>query len=278
MKQSLDDYALFLAVADAGGLAGAAQRTGQSPPTLSRRMTALEHHLGQRLFERGRRGYSLTSAGRALLDEAAALREAQARLARFAKRDTAPRVRITAGHWTARFLARHIARIWSPDDGWVPEFLPSNATVDVARREADIGIRNRRPDQQWLAGRATIPISYAEYGVAPEVSGFLTLSEGSSTTPTDRWIRAHHADRIVTTGSDPRLNLDLALSGIGRIVLPTFTGDTEPGLMRLSEPITEIGHEEWLVAHHEARHDRPVRRAMDALTSLLTDRGLRPAP
>ena len=34
-----------------------------------------------------------------------------------------------------------------------PEFLACNANVDIARREADIGVRNRRPEQGWLAGQ-----------------------------------------------------------------------------------------------------------------------------
>lgn len=277
MEQNLDDIALFLAIADAGGLAGAARATGQSPPTLSRRMTALERRLGQRLFQRGRRGYTLTSAGLSLLDESAPLRDLQSRLARWADADPKPCVRITAGHWTARFLARNIDRFWTPADGWVPEFAASNATVDIARREADIGIRNRRPDQSWLAGRATLPVQYAEYGLGSDITGYLVLTEGSPTTPSDRWIRQNRPDRIVTAGSDARLNLDLALAGLGRIVLPTFAGDAENRLRRLSAPIDEIGHEEWLVAHHDARHDPPVRAALDALTALLTDRRLRPA-
>ncbi len=46
---SLDEVALFLAVADAGGLTGASRTTGASLPTLSRRMAELERALGARL-------------------------------------------------------------------------------------------------------------------------------------------------------------------------------------------------------------------------------------
>ena len=45
---------LFLAVARAAGLAGAARQTGISAPTLGRQMTALERRINQRLFERRR--------------------------------------------------------------------------------------------------------------------------------------------------------------------------------------------------------------------------------
>lgn len=73
-------------------------------------------------------------------------------------------------------------------------------------------------------------------------------------------------DRIVTTASDARLELDLTRAGVGKMVLPTFIGDDENGLMRLSDPIPELTHDEWLVTHHDARHDPPVRAAIDAIT------------
>lgn len=54
-----------------------------------------------------------------------------------------------------------------PESPWRPALLASNTNVDIARREADIGIRNRRPDQSWLAGRKLAPITYAEYTARP---------------------------------------------------------------------------------------------------------------
>ena len=270
---SLDDLELFVAVADAGGLGGAARATGTSAPTLSRRMAELERRAEARLFERGPRGYALTSEGRALLEEAEGLRAVAARLARWGSGTrSAPRVRITAGSWTARRLARGIGAVWAPGAGWMPEFLASNATVDIARREADIGIRNRRPEQPWLAGRRTGEIAYAIYAASPEAVGYVALAEGIATTPSQRWLIANHAGEIVTTASDARLILDLALAGVGRIVLPTFAGEGEPRLVRISEPIAELTHEEWLVSHHDARHDPPVRQALDAVHRLLTGR------
>lgn len=270
-KPGLDDFVLFLAVADAGGLSGAAQSTGTSVPTLSRRMTDLERRTGRRLFQRGNHGYALTSHGRQLRDDLGDLRTLSARLGRWsAEGQTAPWVRITAGHWTARYLARRIADIWTREARWVPEFVASNVRVDIARREADIGIRNRRPDQTWLAGRRTATITYAIYGTSAAVDGYLSLSAGEANPPSNRWLRATYGDQIVTAANTMQIALDLALGGIGRIVLPCFAGDAEPGLIRLSDPIDELTHEEWLVSHHDARHDPPIRAALDAIAEVLT--------
>ena len=269
MKEpSLDDLAYFLAVADAGSLSAAAAATGASLPTLSRRMTALERDLGRKLFRRGPKGYALTADGRALADTVCDLRGVRAALDRWTGDSGPVRVRITAGYWTTRHLACHIDRLWSPDAGWVPEFLPSNTAVDLARRAADIGIRNAAPDQPWLARRRARRVDFAIYGT-DGTAGFIALSDGVADTPSGRWLRQAHPDRILTTASDPRTCLDLARARIGSVILPTFIGDVEEELRRLSDPIDEISHDEWLVSHNDARHDPPVRAALDALAELL---------
>lgn len=268
---SLDDLRLFLAVADCGALSAASRATGVPLPTLSRRMANIERRTGRRLFLRGPEGYRLTAEGRALANEAEGLRAVSDRLERWlADGRTKPRVRITAGSWTTRHLAREIGRVWSCAEGWLPEFLASNAVLDIARREADIGVRNRRPEQAWLAGRRTRRLTYAVYAAGPEVSGFVSLGDGMADTPSERWLRERHGDAIVTTASTGLIALDLARAGLGRIVMPCFAGDGEPGLVRLGEPIEALSHDEWLVCHHDARHDPPVRRAIEAITRLLT--------
>ncbi|MEO0634967.1 MAG: hypothetical protein AAFY52_12735, partial [Pseudomonadota bacterium] len=54
----------------------------------------------------------------------------------------------------------------------------------------------------------------------------------------------------------------------------TFAGDTIPGLRRVSDIIDALTTEEWLVCHHDSRHDPPIRAALDALSDVLS----RPRP
>ena len=266
---SLDDVLAFLAVADGGGLTAAALETGQSPPTLGRKMTALEQATGRRLFRRGSGGYVLTAEGRAFRAEAEALVEVRARLSSWTRRDGAARVRITAGTWSSRWLARSLTQYWSPALTWMPEFLGSNANLDIARREADIGFRNRRPDQSWLAGRRLRQIRYAEFGTDESVRGYVTLAPNLPGTPSTRWLSENRGDDILTTVTDARLALDLARQGVGRVVLPIFAVAPSDGVSQLSDPIGELTHDEWLVTHHDARNDPPVRRAIDAITDFI---------
>jgi len=275
MQDRLDwnDLSLFCLVARAGSLTEAASQARASAATLSRRMKALEAAMGRRLFLHGAQGYALTPDGRALLERAAGMEAAAAEVCQWRAAGAGPvRVRLSAGTWTSQHLARHLPEFWRPDAGWVPEFVQCNLEMDIARREIDIGIRNRRPDRPWLAGRRTALVDYAVYARGAEVTGWIALSEDVPQTPTSTWVRAHHGANIVTTANDPRLALALAEAGVGRVVLPCFVGERAARLARLSDPIEALRSEEWLVSHHEARHEPAIRAALDALAGFLSGR------
>ncbi len=266
-----NDLALFAAVARTGSLARAATATGTSTATLSRRMTALETRLGRRLFFHGAQGYAVTEDGRALLARAERMEAAAAEVAQWQQEGFGPqRVRISAGTWTAQALASDVGRYWGDGAHWIPEFVHCDRDMDIARREVDIGIRNRRPEQPWLAGRRTARVHYAAYG-QDGAEGWIGSSYDSAQTPSARWLIEHHGTEIVTAANDPRWALALARTGMGRVVLPMFVGES-CGLPRQSDPIEELTHEEWLVSHHEARHEGAIRAALEALAAYLTDR------
>lgn len=267
-----DDIMLFAAVARAGTLTAAADRTGTSPATLSRRMTALEARVERRLFLHGAQGYALTADGRALLERASAMERAAAGIADWRRADAGPlRVRISAGTWTARHLARHLPEYWSDAAAWVPEFVWCDRDMDIARREIDIGIRNRRPTHNWLAGRQVGHVDFAVYATDANVRAWIGASEDATATPSAIWARETHGAAFVTTANDPRLALELASAGLGRIVLPTFAGDREAKLIRLSDPISDLRSEQWLVAHQDTRHEPAIRAALDALAAFLME-------
>lgn len=265
-----NDLALFAAVARCGSLTDAALRTGTSVATLSRRMTGLEAAMGRKLFRHGTAGYAPTSEGRALLQRAERMEAAAAEIAQWqASAAGPPRVRISAGTWTALHLARHMGDFWQPDCAWVPEFLHCNRDMDIARREVDIGIRNRAPEQPWLAGRRTNAVQYAVYARDADVTGWIGASDDAAATRSARWVADAHGGDIVTTANDPRLAMAMAEAGIGRIVLPVFVGRDLPGLAQIDGPIEALETEEWLVCHQDARFEGPIRGALDALAEFL---------
>lgn len=266
-----DDLALFSAVARHGSLTAAAQQTGSSAATLSRRMKALETRMERALFLHGRDGYALTAEGRELLQRTERMEAAAADIEVWRARRPGKRaVRISAGTWTSKLLARGLADIWQPKFDWVPEFLSGELFQDIARRQIDIGIRNRRPDQPWLAGRRTGAVDFAVYALDANVTGWIGAGGDRAATPTARWLEANHGAEIVTRANDAVLAVAMAKAGIGRVVLPTFMGAMIAPLMQIDDPIAELTHEQWLVCHHEGRHDPPVRHALEALAQFLS--------
>ncbi len=74
-----DHLRFVLAVADAGGLSGAARALGVDAATVSRRLDALEAALRCKLFHRTRAGLAPNSAGTKLIDHARRIEQRCAR-------------------------------------------------------------------------------------------------------------------------------------------------------------------------------------------------------
>lgn len=70
-----DDLVLFAHLIEAGSFSGAAERVGIPKSTLSRRLSALENRLGQRLVTRSTRRLALTDFGERMLEHARRLLE-----------------------------------------------------------------------------------------------------------------------------------------------------------------------------------------------------------
>lgn len=261
-----DDLRLFLAVARGGGLSAAAAVTGKSAPTLGRRMLALERSLGRELFERLPRGYRLTGEGRDLLER---LQEIEDRLAGIGPPETgpAPVVKVSAGRWMSFILCRDVARLVVDGDIRL-RFISADHMLDMRRREAVIGIRNQRPEQVGLACRRIGRIGFAVYGVDEAVT---TWARVIGPTPSALWLAERTSQAPAIEVTDPRNALDLAVAGSAKAVLPTVVGDTIAGLKRLSGPIADLAHDQWLVTHDDERFEPHVRTAIDRITALLAD-------
>lgn len=141
----LNDVALFVQVVRAGTFAEAARRLGMPPNTASRRVQALERHLGVRLMQRSTRKLTLTDAGRTFYGGCAGQVEALAQSAQeLADGSQLPKgtVRVAAPadffsfflmDWIAEFLAAHpLVRV---------EFVLSDARADLIGEGIDVAFR-----------------------------------------------------------------------------------------------------------------------------------------
>ncbi len=162
MERSLnwDDARIFLSVARAGQILGAARRLELNHATVSRRIASLEAALNTKLFRRLTTGSELTPAGQRFLDVVERM-EADLIAAREAVDGTneaiTGTIRIGApdGFGTA-FLARRLGELTAEHPGLRIQLVPVPLSFSLSRREADIAITVERPvEGRLVAGKLT---------------------------------------------------------------------------------------------------------------------------
>lgn len=139
-----NDLRFFLEVARIGTLSGSARVLGTDHATVSRRINALEHALGQTLFHRSLAGYALTPGGENLLVhaeqmEALALRSAEGSGQPGAT--LAGVVRLTTSDGFGNFiLARHLQRFAALYPRLSLQLVPIQQIQAQSQREGDLAV------------------------------------------------------------------------------------------------------------------------------------------
>lgn len=146
-----DDIRLFLAVARAGSLSGAAPAARMDPATLSRRIARLEDSLGQGLFVKSPQGYVLTEAGARWMQHALRAESALASGLEEEGDGLTGQVRIGAPDGCANFLLPQVAaRVQAENPGLDLQILALPRVVNLSRREADLAVTVSAPDTARL--------------------------------------------------------------------------------------------------------------------------------
>jgi DNA-binding transcriptional LysR family regulator len=154
--QNWDDMRVFLAVARAESLCGAAPVLRLDPATLGRRIARLEQAVGAALFVKSPQGYALTDLGTRIAEEAA---QAEAALLRASDLGQSPssglagQIRIGAPDGCANYLLPQVcAAIQAANPELEVQILALPRVVNLSRREADMAVTVSPPE----AGRLTV--------------------------------------------------------------------------------------------------------------------------
>ena len=158
-----DDVRIFLAVARAGQILGAARRLGLNHATVSRRVGALEEALGAKLFRRLTTGSDLTPAGERFLEVAERM-EADMIAARSEitgdGEDVSGTVRIGAPDgFGVAWLAPRLGALAAEHPGLKIQLVPVPRSFSLSRREADIAITTERPTEGRLVAQKLVDYS-----------------------------------------------------------------------------------------------------------------------
>ena len=286
MALNWDDLRIFLAVARGGNLSEAARRLGVTQPTVGRRLRALEERLAARLFDRLPDGFVATAAGAELLPLAEEMERSADALER-RKASLADRisgtVRISIFEDLAPFLADHLPDLQARLPEIELEIAIAHQHANLSRREADLVLRECLPDNPGLIARKLGSYAHAVYGEAGVVARnpaahserryrdcrWVGYDEEHGYFSSQQWLTARREGRP----PELRVNNGLVLKeavrrGAGLGVLPCFTGDSDPALVRLTAPIDGLDCTQNLIVHEDLRRVPSVRAVMDELAAL----------
>ena len=270
-----DDVRIFLAVARAGQILGAARRLELNHATVSRRIAALEKALGAKLFRRLTTGSELTTEGQRFLVVAerveADMIAARADIAG-ENDEVSGTVRIGAPDgFGVAFLAPRLGALMQRYPALSIQLVPVPRSFSLSRREADIAIAVERPTEGRLvaaklvdytlglyasrgyAAAHGLPATLAELkrhpliGYVADLLVSLSLDYGTEITPD--W----QASFAVSSALG---QLEAVRSGAGIGILHTFIARDHDDLV----PVTvaaPIRRAYWLIYHETVR---PLRR------------------
>lgn len=281
-----DDIRIFLAIARAGSLSGAARSLKVSQPTVGRRLRALEAELGARLFERLPDGLAPSPAGVELLPLAEAMEASALALDRqrpALAEEARGTVRISVWETFAHLLTGYLAELHERLPDIEIEIVVNHVYANLSRREADLLIQECLPENPSLIVRRLGCYTFAVYGARDYVARH-PVALGGARYADCEWIGfdEEHAyfhnqswllDRLDGAGPQFRTNNGMVIhqavrEGAGLGVLPCFTGDADAGLVRLTPPIDDLVRELHLVVHRDVRRSPAVRAVIDALAAI----------
>jgi DNA-binding transcriptional LysR family regulator len=270
-----DDVRIFLAVARAGQILGAARRLDLNHATVSRRLAALEEALGARLFRRHTAGSELTPAGTRFLGIAERM-EGDMIAARSALagegEEISGNVRIGAPDgFGVAYLASRLGALTAKHRQLSIQLVPVPRSFSLSRREADIAITVERPSEGRLVAAKLVDYSlglyasraYAERNGLPqtpvELAGHSLVGYVGDLVASPSLDYAGEFSQEWTARfaiSSAMGQVEAVRSGAGIGILHTFIARALPDLLPV-KAAPPIRRAYWLVYHESMR---PLRR------------------
>jgi len=273
-----DGLRFFWALSSSGSLSAAARALRVQHTTVARRVAALEHELGARLFLRSARGYTLTRVGQALLESVQAMHlqvEQVTRLADGQDVEMRGAVRVaTADTLATRVVLPALAPLVREHSGLELELVSDTRQHDLSRREADIALRIGASLDTELVGRKLALLGFGLYGARERPkkldlrrAHYVTFEEMVGKLPHERWLAEHAPEaRVVLRANRQETLVEAVRLGVGLGILPCIVADGDPSLCRWLGPNDVFTRELWLLLHPDLHGSRRVRAVLTAIT------------
>ena len=282
-KLDWDGVHYFLEVVRAGSVSGAAQCLGVNQTTVSRRITALEVHLGKSLFVRAGKRWLITSVGEHLIAAAESMAEDANTIERHVMADSqelSGLLRVTVADVCTQHLAMPALKAFTQQYPDVDlEIIATRDELNLAAREADVALRTTDEPPSNLVGKRIGRLAYAVYGTREilervqndptggDVPCITWIGDGSTRPP---WIEKSFPDthRVYRT-SELNLMLQMVNQSMGMAQMPCVFCEPDPLLHRIPARYIERGWGLWVLSHVDLRTTARVRIFRDFLVAEL---------
>lgn len=280
----------FLVTAEEGSFSAAARALGMAQPTLGRQVVALEQELSVLLFDRVGRRLVLTEAGSDLLEHVRAMGDAASRLSLVASGKSSSlegRVSISATEaFAIHLLPPMIRKIRETHPGLTLEISATNEVADLLRREADIAIRNVRPDREDLMARKVLEMQGSFYATTgyldsigrPADPHAFSRADFIGWGPNDELMYFLNGLGFSLTADNFPLQTEshptswaMVQAGLGIGVMAEYIAARTPGVEPILPDMQPIPFPVWLVTHRELHTSRRLRAVFDILAECFAE-------
>ncbi len=284
-----DDLRVFLDVSRRPKLEEAASHLHMDATTISRRIKKLEQELGLTLFERTRRGHSLTPAGERLAARVEAMESVSLDVmaASETEQSAAGRIRLgaTEGLGTA-IIAPALKDFRQAHPRIDIDLIALSGFVSVPTRQADMSILLTRPTAGRLRIRKLSDYTLNLYAAASylETSAPIQSREDLSAHPLIGYVddliyssQLRYYDEVLP-GLTPQLcspsilaQAEMVAAGAGLGILPAFLARKMDGLVSLLTNDIRVTRTFWLAVHEDVAGLTRNRLLSDYLSGLLRE-------
>lgn len=276
-----DSYLYFLRVAETGKLSSSARELGVNHSTVFRRINNLEEKLQVRLFERSRKGYTLTEAGEEILSSVEMIED---QIFEIQRKLLGKDIRLSGNLKIS--TTDTIGYYWLPP--YIKAFKEQYPKIlvdldiqirftNLTKREADIVVPaiNMQPD--FMVGRKLSRIFFRLYAsrhyvkkhgmpaTTDEFSShhFLVPNESLAALSVTQWLNKHVPAHCVAAASDKLSTLfKFAQQDLGIAALPHYVGQSDENMLEILELPDDCHRNVWILTHPDLRNTARVRAFM----------------